>query len=266
MPVDTKKTWNACGEAFDRFTTAEDSFSDNIERPALERLIGDLNLTGARALDLGCGSGTYSSWLAERGARVVGVDLSSTMVSLAKARAQERGMEIELCVADISKPLPFDKAQFDFVFTATALHYVKDIEAAIKEAERVMKPGARFVASVLHPLSTSRFPVERPGEPLALEAWDTRRGWQSQYFGSPTRAIETPWLGFGDVSNEGRRIVCHHHTTADYFSAFRSADLTITHLAEPQPPAEFAAKSPERYEEAMREPIYLMFRAEAPNS
>ena len=54
MTFDTKKIWDACGEAFDRFTTAGDAYSDNIERPAIERLLGEIK--GARLLDLGCGS------------------------------------------------------------------------------------------------------------------------------------------------------------------------------------------------------------------
>jgi SAM-dependent methyltransferase len=256
MPFDTKKIWDACGEAFDRFTTAGDSYSDNIERPAIEQLIGDVN--GARVLDIGCGSGTYSTWLAERGAKVFGLDLSSTMISLARARARERGIELGLCVADISKPLPFGEAVFDLVFTSTALHYVENLENALKDIARAMKPEARLVASALHPMSTSRFPASQSAAP---DPWESRHGWEAQYFGSPTRAIETPWLGFGDVSSEGQRITCHHHTTADYFSAIRSAGLTVTDLAEPQPPAEFAGRNPDRYNEAMRVPVYLIFRA-----
>jgi hypothetical protein len=73
--------------------------------------------------------------------------------------------------------------------------------------------------------------------------------------------IETPWLGFGDVSSEGQRINCYHHTTADYFGAIRSAGLTVTDIAEPQPPPEFAQRNPDRYDEAMRVPVYLIFRA-----
>ena len=259
MPFDTKKIWDACGEAFDRFTTAGDSYSDNIERPAIEQLIGEVN--GARSLDIGCGSGTYSTWLAERGARVVGVDLSSTMISLARARARERGIELELCVADISKPLPFGEAEFDLIFTATALHYVENLGNALKEIAKAMKPGAQLVASALHPMSTSRFPVNRASQFDALDSWESRHGWEAQYFGSPARVIETPWLGFGDVSSEGQRITCHHHTTADYFGAIRSAGLTVTDLIEPQPPAEFARRNPDRYNEAMRVPVYLIFRA-----
>jgi hypothetical protein len=84
-------------------------------------------------------------------------------------------------------------------------------------------------------------------------------GW---YFGSPKRCIETPWLSFGEVSNEGRRIFCHHHTVSGYFDAVSSAGLTITSLLEPAPDAEFAGKNAGRYFQAMHVPVFLIFKAE----
>jgi SAM-dependent methyltransferase len=254
MPLDVKRIWNACGEAFDRFTTAADSFADNIERPAIERLIGAV--AGARVLELGCGSGPYSLWLAGHGAQVVGLDLSQTMISLAQERARERGVQADFRVADIRDPLPFNAAEFDLVFSATALHYVEDLGPAMREVARVMKPEARLVASVLHPMSTARFPLAGSEDVEGPDPWE---GW---YFGSPIRCIETPWLAFGDVSKEGRHIFCHHHTISDYFGAVSSAGLNITDMLEPSPPPEFAAKNAARYDEAMRVPCFLIFKAE----
>lgn len=254
MPLDVKHIWNACGEAFDRYTSASDSFSENIERPAIEKLMGPID--GARVLDLGCGSGTYSLTFAQKGSEVVGLDLSPTMVSLAQERAGARGVKVDFRVFDIRESLPFDECEFDLVFTGTALHYVEDIAAFMKEAARVMKPKARLVASVLHPTSTARFPLADSVEAEGPDPWE---GW---YFGSPNRTIETPWLGYGEVSSEGRRISCHHHTLSDYFNALASARLSITGLVEPKPSAEFADKNASRYAEAMRVPVFLIFRAE----
>jgi SAM-dependent methyltransferase len=251
MPLDVRNIWNACGEAFDRYTTADDSFSDNIERPVIEGLIGDL--TGKRVLDLGCGSGPYSLVFAKRGASVVGLDLSETMVSI--AREKSRGLNADFRVADIRDPLPFNSDEFDLVFSATALHYVDDLATTIAEVARVMKPGGRFIASVLHPMSTARFPLADSQDVEGPDPWE---GW---YFGSPVRCVETPWSGFGDVSKEGRRIFCHHHTIADYVSSITSAGMTLTEILEPSPPTDFAVKNPSRYDEAMRVPIYLILVA-----
>jgi SAM-dependent methyltransferase len=254
MPLDVKEIWNACGEAFDRYTNAADSFSDNLERPSIKQLIGDIS--GARVLDLGCGSGKYSLWFAELGAQVTGLDLSQTMITLAQDKARERNVQADFRVADIREGLPVRKDEFDLVFTGTALHYVEDIDAAMKQVARGMKPEARFVASVLHPMSTALFPASESEEIEGPNPWD---GW---YFGSPKRCIETPWLGFGEVSSKGRRVFCHHHTVSDYFNAVSSAGLTITSLLEPAPGAEFGAKNAARYFQAMHVPVFLIFKAE----
>ena len=251
MPLDVRNIWNACGEAFDRYTTADDSFSDNIERPVIETLIGDLK--GKRVLDLGCGSGAYSLWFAERGASVVGLDLSETMISIAQERS--RGLDAVFRVADIRQSLPFDDDGFDLVFSATALHYVDRLITTMTEIARVLKAGGAFIASVLHPMSTAQFPLADSENVEGPDPWE---GW---YFGSPVRCIETPWLGFGDVSKEGRRIFCHHHTIADYVSSVTSAGMTITQILEPSPAADFAVKNPARFDEAMRVPIYLILMA-----
>jgi ubiquinone/menaquinone biosynthesis C-methylase UbiE len=256
MPFDSKKTWNACGEAFDRYTSTEDSFSDNIERPAIERLIGEIQ--GRRALDLGCGSGAYSHWLMARGAQVLGVDVSETMISLAASKGSKLEVRADFCIADLNKPLPLDDDLFDIVLTATALHYVEKLEELMREVRRVMKRGASFVASVLHPIATARFPVDSEATDIK---WQSRSEWETKYFGHSRRTIETPWMGFAPIRDEGQHITCYHHTTADYFGAIQSAGLRVTALCEPEPPAEFSQKNPARYDEALSVPIYLLLKA-----
>ena len=120
----------------------------------------------------------------------------------------------------------------------------------------MLKPRGRLIASVLHPMSTARFPLSDSEDVEGPDPWE---GW---YFGSPDRCIETPWLAFGDVSNEGRRIFCRHHTISDYFEALTTAGLAITDLLEPSPPAEFAEKNAARYAEAMRLPLFMIFKAQ----
>ncbi|MFY9607871.1 MAG: class I SAM-dependent methyltransferase [Blastocatellia bacterium] len=249
MPLDVKRIWDACGRAFDRFNSASDSYSEIMERPAVERLVG--NVAGARVLDLGCGAGPYSIWFAEDGAQVSGLDLSETMLGLAAQKAAERGLRIDFRIADIREPLPFTDAEFDLVFTATALHYVEDLAGLFREIARVTKPSGHLVASVLHPMSTAYFPTQYA---------ESHR--EPQYFGEPSRSLETPWVDYGEVADEGRRIVCHHHTIADYFNAIGSAGLRVTNVCEPEPPAEYVSQNAARFEEAMRVPVYLILKVE----
>jgi 2-polyprenyl-3-methyl-5-hydroxy-6-metoxy-1,4-benzoquinol methylase len=253
MASDIRKTWNACGEAFHRFTTATDSYSENIERPIIERLAGDV--TGLRILDLACGSGVYSIWFAGRGAKVVGLDLSEKMIALAKDSAAKNKLDAEFKVADMTQPISFEAQSFDLVFTATALHYVENLSTTMREVARVLKPAGHLIASVLHPMGTARFPLAN------WEELPDPSTWEPQYFGSARRSIETPWAAYANVAEDGQRISCNHHTIEAYWSAITGAGLKVTDLAEPYPPEDFASRNLPRYEEAMRVPIYLIFKA-----
>ncbi len=93
---------------------------------------------GERILDLGCGDGILGLEIAQRGADVLGVDLSEEMVS--KARANGLKAEV-MSVTD----LPF-RAEFDAVFSNAMLHWVREPELAVANIARALKPGGRFVA------------------------------------------------------------------------------------------------------------------------
>jgi trans-aconitate methyltransferase len=93
---------------------------------------------GERILDLGCGDGTLTRQIAERGASVVGVDAAPEFVDAAK----RAGVDARLGDA---RTLAFDR-EFDAVFSNAVLHWVLDADAAISGVFRALRPGGRFVA------------------------------------------------------------------------------------------------------------------------
>lgn len=93
---------------------------------------------GERILDLGCGDGSLTERLVQRGANVLGVDASENMVNAAR----ERGIAAR--VVD-GHQLPFDH-EFDAVFSNAALHWMLDPQAVLAGVKRALKPGGRFVA------------------------------------------------------------------------------------------------------------------------
>jgi len=95
-------------------------------------------------LDAGCGSGRYLRELHNRGARVIGMDLSPAMLD----RARETTTRIAR--ADI-RALPFDAMSIDLVVCGLALGDVAELELALIEIARVLRPGGRVVYSVVHP-------------------------------------------------------------------------------------------------------------------
>ncbi len=95
---------------------------------------------GERILDLGCGTGDIAQTLAERGARVVGVDASPEMV----ASARSRFPQLDVRLADAAA-LPF-RDEFDAVFSHAALHWVTRAGDAASGMRRALKQGGRLVA------------------------------------------------------------------------------------------------------------------------
>ncbi len=103
------------------------------------------NVTGKTVLDFGCGSGENSLLLARRGARVIGVDISAALLSLASRRLALNGLggSAEF-VAGSAHSLPLPDASIDAVMGIAVLHHV-DLKKAAKEIHRVLKPGGRAI-------------------------------------------------------------------------------------------------------------------------
>jgi malonyl-CoA O-methyltransferase len=113
-----------------------------IEQEAMLALLPDVH--GLTVLDAGCGSGRYLRELGARGATAIGMDLSAAML----ARARE--VTPNIARADI-RALPFDAMSIDVVVCGLALGDVPEIEPALSEIARVLRPGGVVVYSVVHP-------------------------------------------------------------------------------------------------------------------
>ena len=97
-----------------------------------------------RALDLACGTGDIAFGLAERGARVAGLDLTLRMLQLARAKMPERP-HVAFLAGDMMS-LPFADSQFDLVTAGYGLRNVPRLEPAIAEIHRVLRPGGLLLS------------------------------------------------------------------------------------------------------------------------
>jgi demethylmenaquinone methyltransferase/2-methoxy-6-polyprenyl-1,4-benzoquinol methylase len=97
---------------------------------------------GAAALDLACGTGDIAFALANRGASVVGLDITARMLELARAKRPESAFFVR---GDMMA-LPFSGARFDIVTTGYGIRNVPVIQPAIAEIARVLKPGGLFLS------------------------------------------------------------------------------------------------------------------------
>lgn len=97
-----------------------------------------------RVADLGCGTGSLSVLLAERGAEVVGVDLSPAMVERAVRKAHEAGADVRFAVGDVSRP-DLAAGSFDVVLCRHVLWNLPDPVLALNRWDRLLRPGGRLV-------------------------------------------------------------------------------------------------------------------------
>ncbi|MBO8171541.1 MAG: methyltransferase domain-containing protein [Bacillaceae bacterium] len=105
---------------------------------------------GEKALDLGCGTGIYTLWLAKMGLRVTGIDISREMLHQAREKAARENVQVDLLSGDIHN-LPFPDDIFDLVIGNIVLEFVDDPKQVVSEALRVIKKGGRLVIGLIHP-------------------------------------------------------------------------------------------------------------------
>jgi arsenite methyltransferase len=124
---------------------------------------------GEHILDAGCGTGVVTREVTRRvgpAGRVVGLDPSPLMLSVAREIAEQEGVhaQIEFRVGDV-RDLPFDDATFEVIVAITALSHTTDAERAIPGLHRVLRPGGRI--GILDLDSTS-WVISHPNRDLTL--------------------------------------------------------------------------------------------------
>jgi SAM-dependent methyltransferase len=118
----------------------------------VEAIEGSDALKPGRALDLGCGTGTNSLYLARHGWEVVGIDLAATAVRKARRKAQESGLSVDFYTGDVTR-LDFLQPPFDLALDIGCFHAL-DAEGRLRyrdQLRRLLGPGARLMLYAFGP-------------------------------------------------------------------------------------------------------------------
>ena len=145
----TTKEYNKIGEKYAEMIK-EDALKKYLQYPGLIKLLG--NIKGKRILDIGCGNGFFSNKIAERGAKIVGFDVSEKQIELAKEteKNMKRGMEF-FCSDQFKFNYP---EKFDLAFSNMVIFYAVNFEELVqffKCAFNSLKDKAEFISVIVNP-------------------------------------------------------------------------------------------------------------------
>lgn len=166
-------------------------------------------------LDLGCGEGRVARDLRERGHRVVGLDVSPTLIRHARDADSANG----LVVADAAA-LPFPSGTFDLVVAYNSLMDVADMPGSVREASRVLETGGRLCISVTHPINDAGVFADRePDAPFVIGgSYFGRRRFEQTFERNGLRLTFRGWC----------------YPLEDYATALEEAGFVIERLREPK--------------------------------
>ena len=102
------------------------------------------DLAGLDTIELGCGTGYVSAWLARRGARPVGIDNSEQQLATARRLQAQHGLEFPLIHGN-AETVPYPDASFDLAISEYGASIWADPYRWVPEASRLLRPGGRLV-------------------------------------------------------------------------------------------------------------------------
>ena len=175
------------------------------------QVLGDVQ--GLDVVEIGCGTAYFSAWLARRGARPVGVDVTPAQLETARRMQREVGPEFPLVEAS-AEDVALPDASFDLVVSEYGASVWVDPALWVPEAARLLRPGGRLVFLCNSPLSILCSPDDgRAQERLCRPQFGMRR------FEWPEGGVE------------------YHLAHGDWIAVLRANGFEIERLVELQAPA-----------------------------
>ena len=167
-----------------------------VEGPRVQAILSEIEMR--TALDAGTGTGRHAMFLARLGVAVTAVDQSTDMLAVAREKSARAGLEIDFRLGSLEDRLPAEDEQFDLLVCALTLCHIPDIEHAVGECVRVVRPGGSILISDIHPDVADGL------------------GWTAR-LQRPGATYMLPFAG---------------HTLSDYLDSVEAAGCSITSLVE----------------------------------
>jgi ubiquinone/menaquinone biosynthesis C-methylase UbiE len=219
-------TYDDIAEWYDGWVSG--SIDEDPSVSEVQALMGDV--AGQRICDLACGQGRVARHLAERGARVVGIDLSAKLLEIARRHEASEPRGIEYIHADARSLPGIADGAFEGVLCHMALMDIPDLVPTLHTVARILRPRGWFVFSILHPC----YNTPRSGETASpdgmvrtVAGYFTEGHWQSESRTGPPG-----------------KVGAYHRTLSTYLNALTNAGLVLERVSEPRATGSLAERRP----------------------
>ncbi len=249
-----QRYWDAIADhyrAITRIDASDFHYGPLIAGERTLRLLPSLT-AGMKALELGCGEGQNSIWLARQGLLCTALDISEGQLAYARKDARAEGVEIDFrCQSIESYDAPPES--YDLITSSHAFEFVEAPFDLVKRVASWLKPGGWFVLSTVHPVYN--------GEWVSADEEDGSETWGRllvNYFHPIDDVREQP-----DGTNAP--VTSRAYPVSAWFNAFRAAGLRVERLEEPpavQTPAYASDDWLEAFDECSAIPTTLIIVAQ----
>ena len=217
-PPNNRTAWNTIAKGYqERYKLPTDRLVYGPRCPDEEELGLLGNISGLRAIVLGCGGGQDCIVLAKQGAQVIGIDLSDKQIEYGRRLADREGVLVTLMQGNVEELKGIEDESQDLALSVHALNYVEHIDRAFAEAHRVLRPGSPLVFSVHHPFDACL--EGGPPHGLIKGYWEQEQDWQ--------------W-DFPEV-RASARLRSWYRPVSEWFSLLTEAGFHVERMLEPPP-------------------------------
>ena len=213
-PTDPDCGWTASAQAWIATMGTDGDFGRRwvLDAPMLGRVAKG---RFTRALDVGCGEGRFCRMLRARGVETVGIDPVAALID--HAVACDPGGDYRLGRAEA---LDLPDGAFDLVVSYLSLIDIDDIDAAVPEMARVLRPGGSLLIANLTGFNTA-------GQTLG---WPDKRPGHGGFVMDHYMEERADWVAW-----RGIRVRNWHRPMSRYMSVLLEAGLELVHFSEPEP-------------------------------
>jgi SAM-dependent methyltransferase len=206
-----------------------DEFTDGADVEYVEQILplAAAELAGfARICDVGTGDGQIARLCAAQGSTVVGVDPTAAVLDTARRRGGGPAF-----VRAGAAAIPVASGSCDAAVACLVFEHIDDVDTAIAEVARILRPGGRFAFFLNHPL------LQTPNS-----GWIDDHILEEQYWRIGPYLVEDTTI---EEVQKDVFIPFVHRPLSRYVNALAANGLLIEHMAEPSPPPGFLAQAPE---------------------